>query len=308
MAAEQGNADAQFNLGRCYAEGQGVAKDLAAAATLYQKAAEQGNATAQLTLASCYDLGTGVAKDLTAVVKWYRKAAEQGVSEAQAFLGFRYQEGQGVAKDSVEAVRWYRRGAEQGNDRAQLGLSMCYREGDGVVKNEIESYKWLLLAASQGNEKIKEFIANAEKRLSPAQRADGQRLAQEWEAKNAKQDAARGNEKHPDIAASGEEPKITGTGFMITRNGYLMTNHHVVKDSSKVRVQTAAGLLAAEIVRVDAASDLALLKVTGSFDALPVVSSRAVRLGAMVATVGFPTSACKDINPNFPKAIFPASP
>ena len=126
-------------------------------------------------------------------------------------------------------------------------------------------------------------------------------MAQEWEAKHAKQDAAQVEEKRSAIAVSEDEPKITGTGFMITRNGYLVTNHHVVKDSRKVRVQTGAGLLSAEIVRVDAASDLALLKVTGSFDALPVVSSRAIRLGAMVATVGFPNIGLQGFEPKLSK-------
>ena len=78
--------------------------------------------------------------------------------------------------------------------------------------------------------------------------------------------------EHPSEAeTAGEQPKITGTGFLITRNGYLVTNHHVVKDAQKVRVQTAAGLLDAVLVRVDAASDLALLKVTGTFIVFKVI-------------------------------------
>ncbi len=41
-------------------------------------------------------------------------------------------------------------------------------------------------------------------------------------------------------------------------------------------------------MKVDAANDLALLKAEGRFAALPVVASRAMRLGNTVATVGFP--------------------
>ncbi len=80
-----------------------------------------------------------------------------------------------------------------------------------------------------------------------------------------------------------------------------MTNHHVVKDSRKVRIQTAAGFLAAEIVSVDAALDLALLKVEGSFAALPVVSSRTARLGMTVATVGFPNIDLQGFAPKLSK-------
>jgi S1-C subfamily serine protease len=59
--------------------------------------------------------------------------------------------------------------------------------------------------------------------------------------------------------------------------------------------------LDAEVVRVDAASDLALLKVTGTFDALPVESSRTARLGATVATVGFPNIGLQGFEPKLSK-------
>jgi S1-C subfamily serine protease len=56
----------------------------------------------------------------------------------------------------------------------------------------------------------------------------------------------------------------------------------------EVRLVTAAGVISAKVVKVDAANDLALLKAEGKFAALPVATSRAVRLGGTVATVGFP--------------------
>jgi S1-C subfamily serine protease len=59
--------------------------------------------------------------------------------------------------------------------------------------------------------------------------------------------------------------------------------------------------LDAEVVRVDDASDLALLKVAGTFDALPVLSSRSARLGATVATVGFPNVGLQGFEPKLSK-------
>jgi len=49
-AAEQGNADAQFNLGLMYNSGEGVPRDDAETVKLWRKAAEQGHAEAQLRL------------------------------------------------------------------------------------------------------------------------------------------------------------------------------------------------------------------------------------------------------------------
>ena len=53
--AEDGNAQAQFNLGLMYAKGKGVLKDTAKAVEWYQKAAAQGDAQAQFNLGQMYD-------------------------------------------------------------------------------------------------------------------------------------------------------------------------------------------------------------------------------------------------------------
>jgi hypothetical protein len=68
----------------------------------------------------------------------------------------------------------------------------------------------------------------------------------------------------------------------------LISNYHVVKDATKVRLLTSAGLIDAKVVQVDAANDLALLKVDGRFACLPIAASRTGLLGGTVATVGFP--------------------
>ena len=76
--------------------------------------------------------------------------------------------------------------------------------------------------------------------------------------------------------------------FVITDDGYLISNYHVVKDAAKVRLLTGAGLIDAKVVQVDAANDLALLKADGRFAPLPIAASRTGLLGGTVATVGFP--------------------
>ena len=68
----------------------------------------------------------------------------------------------------------------------------------------------------------------------------------------------------------------------------MISNYHVVKDATKVRLLTGAGLIDAKVVQVDAANDLALLKADGRFAPLPIAASRTVALGGTVATVGFP--------------------
>lgn len=58
--------------------------------------AEQGNAEAQYNLAVCYDSEYGVEKNVEEAVKWYRKSAEQGYARAQHNLGICYYNGDGV--------------------------------------------------------------------------------------------------------------------------------------------------------------------------------------------------------------------
>jgi len=112
-AAEQGDAAAQFKLGRIYYNGKGVPKDAAKAVEWWRKAAEQGNADAQFNLGVAYHTGEGVPKNLVKAIEWYRKAAEQGDAQAQFNLAVAYDKDEGVPKDAAKAIEWYRKAAEQ---------------------------------------------------------------------------------------------------------------------------------------------------------------------------------------------------
>ncbi|MBF1271437.1 MAG: sel1 repeat family protein, partial [Neisseria sp.] len=68
--------------------------------------AKQGNAQAQFNLGLMYANGQGVRQDDAQAVQWFRKAAEQGVAEAQYNLGVMYANGQGVRQDDAQAVQW----------------------------------------------------------------------------------------------------------------------------------------------------------------------------------------------------------
>jgi TPR repeat protein len=147
--AGQGNADAQFNLGYAYANGEGVPKDYKEAVKWYRLAAEQGDAFAQFNLGLSYAKGIGVPQDYKEAVKWFRLAAEQGRAEAQLNLGVHYYTGKGVPQDYKEAIKWYRLAAEQGDAFAQFNLGDAYANGKGVPKDYKETLKWYRLAAEQ---------------------------------------------------------------------------------------------------------------------------------------------------------------
>ena len=126
-------------------------KDYAEAARWYRKAADQGNADAQSDIGVLYQNGWGVARDYAEAMRWYRKAADQGTAFAQNKIGFQYQMGQGVAQDYSEAIRWYRKAADQGDAVAQNNIGCLYTNGQGVPKDYGEAMSWLRKAADQGN-------------------------------------------------------------------------------------------------------------------------------------------------------------
>jgi TPR repeat protein len=296
-AAEQNNALAQYNLGVRYYEGRGVAEDYLEAVKWYRKAAEQSLAEAQCNLGVCYEKGEGVAKDEVEAVNWYRKAAEQNAATAQFNLGVCYADGQGVAKDEAEAVKWYRKAAEQNLAGAQYNLGCYYANGRGVAKDYVEAYKWTLLASAQGNEVAKEGVTLLENTMTREQTAEGQKLARNFKARE-------GATPGPDSSAAGiaqTRPESSGSGFFITEDGYLITNEHVAGNRAQVRLVAESGLISARVVKVDAANDLALLKTEGKFAPLPVVSSRAVKMGGTVATVGFPNIGLQGFAPKLAK-------
>ncbi|MBI3415093.1 MAG: SEL1-like repeat protein [Verrucomicrobia bacterium] len=296
-SAEQNYAAAQHNLAVCYEKGQGVAKDEVEAVKWYRKAAEQNLAEAQKILGALYAFGRGVAKDEVEAVKWFRKAAEQNIATAQFNLGACYSNGQGVAKDEVEAVKWYRKAAEQNLAEAQNNLGVCYANGHGVAKDYVEGYKWWLLAAGQGEENAREGMTVLENKMTREQIAEGQKLARDFKSREVA--FAGGDSSSTGIAQT--RPESSGTGFFITEDGYFITNEHVAGNGAQVRLVTAAGLVSAKVVKVDAANDLALLKAEGRFAALPVVASRAVKLGGTVATVGFPNIGLQGFAPKLAK-------
>jgi len=82
-----------------------------------------------------------------------------------------------------------------------------------------------------------------------------------------------------------------GSGFVISPDGYLVTNNHVIDGADEIRIEFFSGLeLEAELVGTDPATDIALLKVEHDED-LPFVDfgdAEAARVGDWVLAVGNP--------------------
>ena len=227
--------------------------------------------------------------------------AENGDSEAQLQLGIMYEKGNDVLVNYEEAANWYQRSAQQGNREAQVSLASLYGNGKGVSEDIVQEYKWELLAASHNvtNEVIKKqndaILEYFNLWGDPISYKKAKQLASEFVPRI----------ENPRLNSANyfptENHTVIGTGFFITDDGYLISNYHVVKAATKVRLVTSAGTVDAKVVQVDAANDLALLKADGKFSPLPVAASRSAHLGGTVATIGFPDPSLQGFSPKLAK-------
>lgn len=182
VAAEQGHANAQFQLGRLYAEGQGVTRDDKQAFMWLQKAAQQGVLAAQNNLGVLYQHGRGTEQDYMSALYWYEKAAKQGAKDAQTNLqmlhsqlyrqyredffhtfgeaqkghmqaqyklGLMLNNGIGTRRELSEAFKWFQRAARQNHPDSQLKLALLYYHGQGVEQDLAQARYWLEQAALQ---------------------------------------------------------------------------------------------------------------------------------------------------------------
>jgi serine protease Do len=87
------------------------------------------------------------------------------------------------------------------------------------------------------------------------------------------------------------QSQAMGSGFIIDRSGYIVTNNHVIEDGSRISVRLPSGReYQAKLIGADKDTDVALIKVDGVTD-LPVVelgNDRSLRVGDWVVAVGNP--------------------
>jgi len=122
--AQNGDPNAQYNLGVCFSSGLGVLKDPAQALVWWRKSAAQGFAPAMYNLGFCYVNAIGIKADPALGVSWYRKSAELGHVPAMCNLGICFDEGVGVAPDFKEAIKWLGKAVAKGDKAAVLHLEL----------------------------------------------------------------------------------------------------------------------------------------------------------------------------------------
>ena len=111
-------------------------QDHAEALKWFRLAAEQGDAGAQYNLGVSYDQSQGVPQDYAEALKWYRLSAEQGNADATHNLGGMYAEGNGVPQDYVQAHMWFNLAASRA-PASEAGVRDMAIKGRDIVASKM---------------------------------------------------------------------------------------------------------------------------------------------------------------------------
>lgn len=95
---------------------------------------------------------------------------------------------------------------------------------------------------------------------------------------------------YPQGGTQQREAKAGGSGVIISEDGYIVTNNHVIEGATKLRVTLPDGrAFDAKTIGTDPATDVALIKIdASSLPTLPFGSSDDLRLGEWVLAIGYP--------------------
>jgi cell division septation protein DedD len=151
--------------------------DYRVAVEKWRPAANQGNSDAQFNMGQAYKLGRGVAADPKQAESWYGKAARQGHEQAEGYYGLAlFENGK-----RAEAAPWLQRAVSRGDARAQYILGIMLFNGDGVQKDWTRAYALMVRASQSGLDAAVKARAQMDQFMPLDDRQKGLALARQYE-------------------------------------------------------------------------------------------------------------------------------
>ena len=180
MAADQGYAMGQCNIGLYFKNGKGIDQSNHQAFHYFKLAADQGLALGQYYVGACFKTGTGIEQSDEKAFKYFQLAADQGYAKAQYQVGKLFYEGKGIQQSSKKALDYFKLASKQGFAKAKKFITenemseikKMADQGDAddqiqmgewyqIKKSLIEACKYYRLAADQGKKQIQYKAARA---------------------------------------------------------------------------------------------------------------------------------------------------
>ncbi len=151
--------------------------DYPAAIAQWRGPAENGDADAQFNLAQAYKLGKGVPADLKLAEDLYAKAARAGHLQAADNYGLLLFQ----TRRRTDALSWIVSSADRGEPRAQYVLGTAHFNGDLVSRDRIRAYALMSSAAAAGLDQAKESLAAMDEAIPLVERQQAVALAAQLE-------------------------------------------------------------------------------------------------------------------------------
>ncbi len=152
QSAEGGNVEALNRVALMHYRGEaGAAQDYAEAVRLFGLAAEQGDRNALFNLGKLYFEGKGVEKDPARAIAYYRQAANKDHILALNTLGALYRAGATSAEDIARARGYFERSAAFGNAVGLFEMARLILEEGAEPANQIEAHMHLNLASARSH-------------------------------------------------------------------------------------------------------------------------------------------------------------
>lgn len=266
------------------------------------RAAQQGDGNAIYWLGECFANGWGVESDATKAIKYLKTASDSQNrfiyrSTAQRKLAEAYEYGYGVSKNQTLAFEYYLKSAYGGDFPSMAAVANAYYKGRGVVPSNALALAWVYVNRACGGTFSDKLAGMMEEGFTGQELSLIRNRAREIVADIK---LIENSPKSDDPPAARQSEASTGTGVVISSEGLVVTAAHVIEGAKKIEVCLPGGNRTATVVEVDPKNDLAVLRIGGSgYPAAPLVPSRDVKLGQPVFTIGFPNTEIQGASPKF---------
>ncbi|MFK7840027.1 MAG: peptidoglycan-binding protein [Bdellovibrionales bacterium] len=221
--AFEGIGEAQHDLAAIYTAGHGgVTQDYSRASFWFEKAAENGIANASYNLGVLNHQGLGTKPDIQQAMSWYQDAAAKGHPEAQYNLGIAYIEGIGVSYEPNLAANYFENAANNGIVEAAYNLGLIYENGLLGAAKPDAALRWYKTAADQGSPEAKQALNDLATNLG-INAEEVNRIADSVTTDQSIQDALQ-TQSAPVASPDKETMNISSQGLIAQVQEYLMRN------------------------------------------------------------------------------------
>ena len=298
--------DSYYNLAQLYETGRGTEINLSRAFMLYQQAARMGHAPSQYNIGLFYYQGRRAGSLIS--VKVTKEFANQhnGKQIIDGMVSRNPQQNAILAQASA-----LYRPSDPNSPMRTLDIYVDEENVQFVIQvlfellpketlnlkpaitplgedNPVQASAWWMLAAAQKQPAAQQALALANNVLTPEQAHVARAIASTERTRMS---------LPPPQTPTGKQPRIQadsvvdwGTGFFVSRDGYVIAGKHLLLSGNKFEIITENGTFPAQVVPVKGdLSHYLLLKIQGNYDfpALSLTSSHSTRLKDPVQTIGY---------------------